>query len=92
MNVEKYRMLVLERIAKGHFHTLKKGVPAKKSSTGKPIKAVRERVASCPTKPLLGKTLLKLAACDSENAANDELRRMRDEQIIHCTNKMWWKR
>lgn len=92
MNIDKFRELVLARIAKGHFHTLKKGVPAKKSPTGKAEKAVKERVPSCSTKALLGKTILKAAGNASEGDGNDELRRMRDEGVIHCTNKLWWAR
>lgn len=93
MNKEKFRKLVLERITQGHWHTLKKGVPKKKSPTGKAIPAVKERVPSCPSKAFFSsKRLIREALVLAESEVVDELRRMRDEGLIHCTNKMWWKR
>lgn len=91
MGAEKYREEVLKRIAVGHWHILKKAVPKKKSPTGKAIPAVKERVPSCKSGALFGRGLLKRTGM-AEPDANDELRKMRDEGIIHCTNKMWWKR
>ena len=91
MNKEKFRELVLKRIAQGHFHTLKKGVPKKKSPIGKAIPAVKERIPSCPSKAFFSsKKIMREARVEAEADVTDELRRMRDEGIIHCTNKMWW--
>ena len=92
MNTDIFRQHVLRRIARGHFHTLKKAIPKKKSTTGKAIPAVKERIASCPTKAFFDKAIVRAANIGSESEVTDELRRMRDEGIIHCTNKMWWKR
>lgn len=50
---------ILKRIAKGHFIVLKKAVPKKKSPTGKGEPAVKQRVAGCTSKNLLGKTEMK---------------------------------
>lgn len=91
MHTDEFRKLILKRIAQGHWHTLKKGVPKKKSPTGKAIKAIKERVPSCPSKAFFSSKPITRAGF-SEADITDELRRMMKEGVIHCTNKMWWKR
>lgn len=92
MNREKLRAAVLKRIAQGHWHVLKKAVPKKKCPRGTGEPAVKERVPSCSTKALMSKGIMKACDADHEDEVNNELRVMRDEGVIHCTNKLWWKR
>lgn len=56
MTIEQYQKWCLTRIAKGHSVVLKKGVPKKKSPTGKAIPAVTKRVPGVVSKILLGRT------------------------------------
>lgn len=87
----KYRALVLDRIAKGHPHVLRKAVPKKKSPTNRGIPAITERIPSCSTKHLLSKAILRATGASEADLA-EELGLMRDEGLIHCTNKLWWAR
>ena len=89
MDAEKLQIAIVERIQKGRSVTVKKGVPKRKSPTGKAIPAVKSRVSSLATKTLMGKSLLRKwnsSALDIE----DELRRMRDAGVLVCTNGYWW--
>lgn len=87
----RFRDLVFQRIAKGHFVTLRKAVPEKKSPTGKAIPAERIQVAGCSTKRLLDKSAqLLLGAAQFELEA--ELGALRKTGVIHCTNGVWWRR
>lgn len=88
---EKYRDLVLDRIAKGHSITLRKAVPAKKSTNGKPIKAEKKQVPGVTSKVLLGKTFQNLTH-SSQCELEMELGKLRELGIIHCTNGVWWVR
>lgn len=86
-----YRNRVLATIRRGHSIVLKKGVPAKKSPTGKAIPAVRQRVPGCSSRALFGKTIrvgINLINAELETI----LAAMRNDGIIHCTNGMWWER
>ena len=88
---EAYRNMVLAKIAKGHTITHKKGVPAKKSPTGKAIKAVKSYVPGVDTKQLFSRAVKNKFGL-SDVQMEDELREMRDAGVIHCTNDIWWKR
>jgi hypothetical protein len=88
---EALRKVILERIRKGHSVTLKKGVPAKKSPTGKAIKATKKAVHGVESKLLFAKAMArKTNVSDLELEA--ELGRMRKEEIIVCTNGIWWEK
>ena len=87
---EGYRKLVLEAIRLGHSITQKKGVPAKKSPTGKAIKAVKAYVPGCVSKTLFSKAMKNKTGL-GDVAMEAELTAMRKAGVIHCTNGMWWK-
>lgn len=92
MNAEEYRKAVITRIRREHRVVLKKGIPAKKSPTGKAVKPEVKWVHGVTSAVLLGKALLNKFRDGNQSAAEAELGKMRAEGLILCTNGMWWVR
>lgn len=89
---ERVREAIIARIRKGYSVVLCKAVPKKKDPDGVGKKAIKKQCAGASHKALLAKSVLKKAGLEHPGDCEDELRRMRDEGVLACTNGMWWER
>ena len=89
VNIESYEKWARARITHGHSIVRKKGVPKKKSPTGRAIPAVRERVPGVTSKVLLGKTAQNAMRCDEGDLERALLALRKSGEFI-CTNGIWW--
>ena len=83
---------ILARLRLGHWITLKKGVPKKKSPTGKAIPAIKERVPGCTKKAIATKGWMRKHSADDPAKLDATLLAMRQAGTIVCTNGIWWQR